>query len=183
MDSLKYFTFFNIFEQFTIFPFPMKHLFFSYANPSLFMLLTLISLFLISIPIFLMNNSLAARKRSSLSTTTIGGAAGGSSGGEDDEQRRRKVSSACKKNVIRSVRELIIELYVNSGMKPSLKGEHSNRWNWALSTIYAEKFETPQGDFGELANWANILLELSTKGDKSEFFRRTIRLLKQVQGK
>jgi hypothetical protein len=87
----------------------------SFTNPSLFMLLTLSLPLILPIPIFLMNNSPAARKRSS--TTTIGGAAGGSSGGEDDEQKRKRVSSTCKNNLIQSVRELIIELYADSGMR------------------------------------------------------------------
>ena len=161
---------------------------FLFTNSSLSMLLTL-SLVLLAIVISKMEGaspSAKSRKRQYLSTAT-GGASGSGEGDDDEEKRRRlkkKISGACQSNFLKSLRELLIEIYAESlktGGSTLRENEHSNRWNWAIKVVYEETYGSSMSQtFLDVRNISTIVSELSAEGPRSSFFKKVIGLLNSV---
>jgi len=122
-------------------------------------------------------------------TRSVGAGSRTSYSGDTHSARSRHslsyVSSACQPNLIKTLRELFVEIYTQAANKEGnlKKVEHSNRLNWAIKEMFDRKFRGVTNTYEDIVNYGNILVDIGTKGKNSCFYKEIVSILEKINEK
>lgn len=110
----------------------------------------------------------------------------GGSGSDDDndptKRRWKAVSKSCIDTSISLIRELILNLVVdttNESLRAGLANPSTQKWNSAIRTALEERFGHSRYNWRRIAHFLIVSSELTMEGEQSPFFLKVIDLVKE----